>query len=84
MLHNTSATATFNGWRSASISFITGQQTVKHLGVRLGYDMSAACHQTFTGIHQAIKANTVTETGAAPLLDGCLLELGCHGGLVVM
>ena len=39
-----------------SISFITGQQTVKHLGVRLGYDMSAACHQTFTGIHQAIKA----------------------------
>ena len=30
-----------------SISFITGQQTVKHLGVRLGYDMSAACHQTF-------------------------------------
>ena len=21
---------------------------------------------------------------AAPLLDGCLLELGCHGGLVVM
>ena len=38
-----------------SISFITGQQTVKHLGVRLGYDMSAACHQTFTGIHQAIK-----------------------------
>ena len=39
-----------------SISFITGQQTVKHLGVRLRYDMSAACHQTFTGIHQAIKA----------------------------
>ena len=37
-----------------SISFITGQQTVKHLGVRLGYDMSAACHQSFTGIHQAI------------------------------
>ena len=26
------------------ISFITGQQTVKHLGVRLGYDMQAACH----------------------------------------
>ena len=22
--------------------------------------------------------------GAAPLLDGGLLELGCHGGLVVM
>ena len=39
-----------------NISFLTGQQTVKHLGVRLGYDMSAACHQTFTGIHQAIKA----------------------------
>ena len=39
-----------------SISFLTGQRTVKHLGVRLGYDMSAACHQTFTGIHQAIKA----------------------------
>ena len=26
------------------ISFITGQQTLKHLGVRLGYDMQAACH----------------------------------------
>ena len=39
-----------------SISFITGQQRVKHLGVCLGYDMSAACHQTFTGIHQAIQA----------------------------
>ena len=39
-----------------SINFITGQQTVKHLGVRLGYDMSAACQQTCTGIHQAIKA----------------------------
>ena len=39
-----------------SISFITGQQTVKHLGIRLGYDMSAACHQTFTSIQQAIKA----------------------------
>ena len=39
-----------------SISFITGKQTVKHLGVGLEYDMSAACHQTFTGIHQAIKA----------------------------
>ena len=38
------------------ISFITGQQTVKHLGVRLGYDMQAACHQTFTGIYHAIKA----------------------------
>ena len=25
------------------ISFITGQQTVKHLGLRLGYDMQAAC-----------------------------------------
>lgn len=39
-----------------SISFITGQQTVKHLGVRLGYDMQAACQQTFTGIYHAIKA----------------------------
>ena len=39
-----------------SISFITGQQTVRHLGVCLGYDMSTACHQTFAGIHQAIKA----------------------------
>ena len=38
------------------ISFITGQETVKHLGVRLGYDMQAACHQTFTGIYHAIKA----------------------------
>ena len=38
------------------ISFITGQQTVKHLGVRLGYDMQAACHQTFIGIYHAIKA----------------------------
>ncbi|KAL3155634.1 hypothetical protein ABBQ32_012668 [Trebouxia sp. C0010 RCD-2024] len=39
-----------------SISFITGQQTIKHLGVSLGYDMPAACHQTFTGIYQAIRA----------------------------
>ena len=39
-----------------SISFITRQQTVRHLGVCLGYDMSTACHQTFAGIHQAIKA----------------------------
>ena len=28
-----------------SISFITGQQTIKHLGVLLGYDMQAASHQ---------------------------------------
>ncbi|KAL3155051.1 hypothetical protein ABBQ32_001027 [Trebouxia sp. C0010 RCD-2024] len=42
-----------------SISFITGQQTIKHLGVRLGYDMPAACHQTFTGIYQAIRAKVM-------------------------
>ena len=29
------------------ISFITGQQTIKHLGVLLGYDMQAASHQQF-------------------------------------
>ena len=28
-----------------SISFILGQQTIKHLGVLLGYDMQAASHQ---------------------------------------
>ena len=39
-----------------SISFITGQQTIKHLGVRLGYDMQAACQQTFSGIYHAISA----------------------------
>ena len=39
-----------------SISFITGLQTIKHLGVRLGYDMPAACIQTFSSIHQAIRA----------------------------
>ena len=33
-----------------SISFITGQQTIKHLGVLLGYDMQAACQQTFATI----------------------------------
>ena len=38
------------------INFITGQQTVQHLGVRLGYDMRAACQQTFTGIYHAISA----------------------------
>ena len=37
-----------------SISFITGQQTIKHLGIRLGYDMQAACSQTFSGIYHAI------------------------------
>jgi len=30
-----------------SISFITGQQTIKHLEVLLGYDMQAASHQQF-------------------------------------
>ena len=39
------------------ISFITGQPTIKHLGVLLGYDMQAASHQQFTGIHHAISAN---------------------------
>ncbi len=39
-----------------SISFITGQQTIKHLGVLLGYDMQAASHQQFTGIYHAITA----------------------------
>ena len=39
-----------------SISFITGQQTIKHLGVLLGYDMQAASHQQFTGIYPAIIA----------------------------
>jgi len=39
-----------------SISFITGQQTIKHLGVLLGYDMQAASHQQFTGIYHAISA----------------------------
>ena len=38
------------------INFITGQQTVKHFGVRLGYDTQAACQQTFTGIYRAISA----------------------------
>ena len=38
------------------ISFLTGQQTVKHLGVRLGYDLPSACQQTFTAIYHAIKA----------------------------
>ena len=39
-----------------SISFITGQQTIKHLGVLLGYNMQAASHQQFTGIYHAINA----------------------------
>ena len=39
-----------------SISFITCQQTIKHLGVLLGYDMQAASHQQFTGIYHAISA----------------------------
>jgi len=39
-----------------SISSITGQQTIKHLGVLLGYDMQAASHQQFTGIYHAISA----------------------------
>ncbi len=38
------------------ISFITGQQTIKHLGVLLGYDMQAASHKQFTGINRAISA----------------------------
>ena len=52
--HSKAATATISAL--PGISFITGQQTVKHLGVRLGYDMQAACHQTFTSIYHAIKA----------------------------
>ena len=43
-------------WGLPGINFITGQQTVQHLGVRLGYDMRAACQQTFTGIYHAISA----------------------------
>ncbi len=41
-----------------SISFITGCITgsIKHLGVRLGYDLQAASHQQFTGIYHAISA----------------------------
>ncbi len=39
-----------------SITFITGQQTNKHLGVFLGYDMQAASHQQFTSIGHAISA----------------------------
>ncbi|KAA6410082.1 MAG: hypothetical protein FRX49_13839, partial [Trebouxia sp. A1-2] len=39
-----------------SISFITGQQTIKHLGVLLGYDMQAASQQQFTSIYHAINA----------------------------
>ena len=38
------------------ISSITGQRTVRHLGIRLGFSMQAACQQTFTGIYHAIKA----------------------------
>ncbi len=41
-----------------SISFITGQQTIKHLGVLLGYDMQAASHQQFTGISSAPRLGT--------------------------
>ena len=37
-----------------SIDFITGQQTIKHLGVLLGYDMRAACQRTFATIAAAI------------------------------
>jgi len=37
-----------------SISFFTGQQTIKHLGVLLAYAMQAASHQQFTGIDHAI------------------------------
>jgi len=36
-----------------SISFITAQQTIKHVGVLLGYDMQAASHQQFTGVYHA-------------------------------
>ena len=39
-----------------SISFITGDQTIKHLGIRLGYDMQAACTQTFSAIYSAISS----------------------------
>ena len=39
------------------ISFITGQQTIKHLGVLLGYDMQAACQRTFATISAAVSTN---------------------------
>jgi len=39
-----------------STSFITGQQKNRYLGVLLGYDMQAAPHQQFKGIHHAISA----------------------------
>ena len=60
------------------INFITGQQTVKHLGVRLGYDMRAACQQTFTGIYHAISARI--RHWAARGLNACLGRVHClHG-----
>ncbi len=39
-----------------SISFITGQHTIKHLGVLMGYDMQAASNQQFITIYHAISA----------------------------
>jgi len=41
---------------SPSISFITGQETIKHLGGFLGYDMQADSHQLFTSLYHAISA----------------------------
>ena len=37
-----------------SINFITGQQTIKHLDVLLGYDMQAAPHQQVPGIYDVV------------------------------
>ena len=58
-----------------SISFITGQQTIKHLGVLLSYDMQAASHQLKKLNHAFIMPSTPrSDTGQ---LGACHFWAGC-------
>ena len=58
------------------------QQARHHLSLE-GLDLCRHLHKPHPPLeHQ--RQSQLTIWGAAPLMDGCLLELGCHGGLVVM
>jgi len=52
-----------------SISFITGQHTMKHLGLFLVYNMQAASHQQFTGIYHAISAKVRPLGSSGPVIS---------------
>ena len=55
---------TCSGMLCQASACLTGQQTVKHLGVRLGYDLPTTCPQTFTAIKLCALKAKVTHWAA--------------------